>query len=168
MRQDRPDLVLARHPELPVPAGAAPGLPVPRLPVLGLPVPEGRAALAASRGVDRSRDRLTAGRFRSPVLGPVLALARMVAGRMAAGRMAAGPGRAEREGWTRSKGGPWASGRQGSRGGAASCGECPGRCAGPGRGGGPSRNGARDRAPGVSPDGKASPGRIRPWDDMGG
>ena len=113
VRQDRPDLVLPRHLELPVPEVAAPGLPVPGLPALGLPaprlpalglpalglpVPEGRAALAASRGVDRSRDRLTAGRFRSPTLGPALGPARALA-RMAAGRMAAARGaRSERDG----------------------------------------------------------------------
>jgi hypothetical protein len=86
-------VVLPRHP----------GLPVPGLLVLGLPVPEGRAALAASRGADRSRDRLTAGRFRSPALGPVLVLARMAEGRMAEGRMAEGrmaalAARSERDG----------------------------------------------------------------------
>ena len=92
VRQDRPSLVLPGHLELPVPEVAA----------LGPPVPEGRAALAASRGVDRSRDRLTAGRFRSPALGPALALVPALGpapARMAAGRMAVARGaRSERDG----------------------------------------------------------------------
>ena len=84
VRQDRPDPVLPRHLELPVPEVAVPEVAVPGLPVPGLPVPEGRAALAASRGVDRSRDRLTAGR--------ALALARSLALALALARMAAGRG----------------------------------------------------------------------------
>ena len=50
------------------------------------PVPEGRAALAATRRMGRIRERLTAGRFRSP--DP----ARMAPARMAAARMAAARG----------------------------------------------------------------------------
>jgi hypothetical protein len=61
-----------------------------------MPVPEGRAALASTRRIGRSRERLTAGRFRPPdpartapaQMAARMALARMAA-RMALARMAA-------------------------------------------------------------------------------
>ena len=83
-------------PELAVPVLGipVPGIPVPGIPVPGIPDPEGRAAKAATRRMGRSRERLTAGRLRSP--GP----ARMAPTRMAAQTAAAqtGPARGARRG----------------------------------------------------------------------
>ncbi|MGH3205534.1 MAG: hypothetical protein ACRDOA_17330, partial [Streptosporangiaceae bacterium] len=61
MRRDRLGLARPRHPGVPVRR-----FPVPEFAVPGIPVPEGRAALAATRRMGHSRERLAAGRFRSP------------------------------------------------------------------------------------------------------
>ena len=61
MRRDRPGLVLSGHQGIPVARFQAP-----EFAVLGIPVPEGRAAVAATQPMGRSRERLTADRFRSP------------------------------------------------------------------------------------------------------